>query len=86
MTRSYKKFPCVKEHPKGMKVAANRRLRRTFEPEDYTPKSDGHYRRLNDGYDVVEYRSVGSLKDPEEMYGDTQEERDDTWEKVFVRK
>jgi hypothetical protein len=41
---------------------------------------------LHDGYDVVEYRSVGSLKDPEEMYGDTQEERDDTWEKVFVRK
>lgn len=57
MSRSFKKHPHIKDHPRGMKAIANRRFRRHVnrgQLDDY-PTNLHEYKYHTDQYDVSDY-------------------------------
>lgn len=59
MSRSYKKTPICKDHTKGMKQLANRKVRRMMKnPELHLPNK--LYKRAFDSYDICDWVFMGS--------------------------
>lgn len=94
MSKSYKKYPSVGSNSKGMKILANRKVRRTK-----NIPNGNIYRRFFNQYDICEYRSsetfkefVNRTKDSENTYWHiykhlmNKEEMYSEWYKMYKRK
>ena len=61
MSRSYKKYPMVKDHPRGMKKIANRKFRRNNN-EDYLLQG-GLYKKYFEQWDISDYKITKSFEE-----------------------
>lgn len=52
MSRSYKRFYVTKDHNKGQKQLANRKLRRT---DKLLPLKGGEYKKISEQWDICDY-------------------------------
>ena len=98
MSRSYRKFPVMKESsrhreksPMKAKDFANRAVRRSKE----VPTGKGGYRKIYDSYFISDYRQLGYMNKTEVLkawetydyiYYDTYEEALWDWKKYYLRK
>lgn len=56
MSRSYKKFPLVKDKNPGMKQLANRKFRRSNKFDDIPMNEHGYYKKCMESYDICDYK------------------------------
>ena len=59
MSRSYKKFPCIKDHNKGQKQIANKKIRRTNKLD---PLKGSSYKKLYPSWDICDYNWYWSIE------------------------
>ena len=60
MSKSYKKFHVVKDHNKGQKQLANRKIRRTNKLD---PLKGGDYKKMYPTWDICDYCWVWTKED-----------------------
>lgn len=58
MSRSYHKQPILKDHNRGMKTIANRKVRRALNRNFDFALPNGSYRKFFPQYDICDYRSI----------------------------
>lgn len=94
MSKSYKKFPCVKAYSAGAKKMANRKFRRSNKFEDIPLNEKGYYRKCTNQYDIWDYgcyypesQVMRDIENEEYSYR-CNDEKDhiDWWERCFLRK
>lgn len=61
MSRSYKKFPTVKDHRKGQKQLANKKLRRN--KNKYILMQRGKYKKYYEQWDICDWNWYWSKQD-----------------------
>jgi len=93
MSRSYKKFPIIKDHSKGMKTIANRRVRK----QPLEALSNGmFYKKMFQQYNICDFKIketfneyLQAIKKREDIAEFTDEEiikYRNEWEKMYKRK
>lgn len=58
MSRSYRKQPVWKDHNRGMKAIANRKVRRALNRDINFDLSNSLYKRYFCQYDICDYRAI----------------------------
>lgn len=58
MSRSYRKQPVWKDHNRGMKTAANRKVRRALKRDHNLDLKHRLYKKYFCSYDICDYRSL----------------------------
>ena len=98
MSRSYKKFPRVKDKNPGMKQIANRKFRRSNKFEDIPLNEHGYYRKCMEPCDICDYKLYYPFEEflrdldhdiflsRRHVCGETAEEHKDWWEHHYKRK
>lgn len=56
MSRSYKKIPCIKDHPKDAKKLANKNFRRKTKNLNENISNGMFYKKYYDSYDICDWK------------------------------
>ena len=76
MSRSYKKFPVTKDHNKGQKQLANRKVRRT---DKLHPLKGGEYKKLYPTWDICDFCWIWTEQDAIDSWYEEEAEHNKDW-------
>ena len=71
MSRSYRKSPRIKDHNKGVKRLANKKIRRV---NRLTPLKGGNYKKMYPTWDICDYNYYWSIEEAKDSWYEEESE------------